>query len=517
MRSQIRSLLLSLLALANSASAQLQLAPLSTFGPNGGGTIRPGDFGYPFLTGDGNRYQRGMAFNPATGHLIIVNRFPLGAETINVIEALTGTNVGTLDVSSPAIGGSASFVYNMIGVAEDGAIYVGNLTTSSSSVQFNLYRWASETDPQTLVYAVGNPGSVTTGGNTRWGDTLAVRGSGTSTEVLLAAQSGTYAAILRPDDSSMAHFSCTPLVTDVPAGGIGDGLAFGSGSTFYGKGSSSAGGPLYLLSYNLGAGTASTLHVYGTESFPGRVAPLAVLPLSNWLAGVEMTAGTAPDLVRLYDITATANSPVLLDRKVVETMTNANSVFAGSAAFGFGTNIYALNSDNGLVAYTIASGTDLLAARVFTDPQSLVVQLTSNAVFKVGADGTAPLGYQWRFNGTGIANATTAQYSIASAQLTNIGSYSVVVTNDYGSATSAVATLYVLASFGNTLVYEPFNYAAGSLLDGQGGWVLNSGGHFTNEAGSLSIPYLAPASSNHVVLRLNGTTRKPFGSYTNGA
>ncbi len=74
---KLTSVAWAVLALAAALPAQaLQLEPLTTFGPNGDGTIRPGDL--PFLTGDGNRYQRGMAYNPTTGHLIIVNRNPIG-------------------------------------------------------------------------------------------------------------------------------------------------------------------------------------------------------------------------------------------------------------------------------------------------------------------------------------------------------------------------------------------------------------------------------------------------------
>ncbi len=111
----------------------------------------------------------------------------MGAETINTIDAFTGASIGELDQSSKTLGGSSSFAYNMVGVAEDGAIYVGNLTTSGTLVEFILYRWDNETSPQAVVYGPANPGD-TIAGNSRWGDTLAVRGSGTSTEVLLATR-----------------------------------------------------------------------------------------------------------------------------------------------------------------------------------------------------------------------------------------------------------------------------------------------------------------------------------------
>jgi hypothetical protein len=511
------SVVLAFTASVTSVLAQLTLNPLSTFGTNNDGTIRPGDFDYTWLTADGSRYQRGMAYNPTTGHLIIVNRNP-GVESINVIDALTGTNVGTLDLSATSLGGADGFVYDQVAVADDGAIYVGNLTTSGALVEYTLYRWESETSLQTRVYGPpnGDPGNGTAG-NLRWGDTLAARGSGLNTEILIASR-GTVAAVLRPTDSSMAAFNSTTLTTDVPGGALGYGLCFGPGTTFYGKAASAAGDPLYHLAYDLNAGTATTLHRYGADQFPGRVGVLAVASASNLLAAIEFTTGTNADRVRLYDIADPTAPPVFLVRNEVAVWTNANNIYSGAVAFG-GKNVYFLNSDNGLAAFTITNDTaPSVAPVIFYEPVSKIIQLTSNNVFTVGADGTTPLAYQWQFNGTNIANATTSSFSVTNATpQTNQGSYSVVVTNDYGAATSAVAVLTVLASYGNTLIHEPFNYAVGSFLDGQGGWVLNSGARIPVADGSLTVPYLARSTGNHVALSANGTTRFPIGAYSQGA
>ncbi len=56
--------------------------------------------------------------------------------------------------------------------------------------------------------------------------------------------------------------------------------------------------------------------------------------------------------------------------------------------------------------------------------------------------GTQPLAYQWFRNGTAIAGATGPYYFIRTASAADSGNYSVVVTNQYGSA-SASYTLYV--------------------------------------------------------------------------
>jgi hypothetical protein len=69
------------------------------------------------------------------------------------------------------------------------------------------------------------------------------------------------------------------------------------------------------------------------------------------------------------------------------------------------------------------------------------VPLTSVVGFTVSATGTAPLTYQWRKNGTNFNGAVTASHVMNNLQAANAGSYDVVVTNAFGTATSSAATL----------------------------------------------------------------------------
>lgn len=79
---------------------------------------------------------------------------------------------------------------------------------------------------------------------------------------------------------------------------------------------------------------------------------------------------------------------------------------------------------------------------IVTQPVSQSVSLGSPATFSVAATGTS-LTYQWQFDGNNIANATDSSYTIASAQNTNIGYYSVIVSNALGTATSSTANLTI--------------------------------------------------------------------------
>jgi|GEM_PF-307023 len=83
---------------------------------------------------------------------------------------------------------------------------------------------------------------------------------------------------------------------------------------------------------------------------------------------------------------------------------------------------------------------------ITTQPQSLTVTEGGAAQFSVVATGTPVLAYQWRKNGAEISGATAATYTISATQLSDAGTYSVLVTNAYGSIPSADVTLTVSAA-----------------------------------------------------------------------
>jgi len=82
-----------------------------------------------------------------------------------------------------------------------------------------------------------------------------------------------------------------------------------------------------------------------------------------------------------------------------------------------------------------------VAPSITTQPASKSVNAGANVTFTVSATGTAPLNYQWRFNGSNISGATGSSYTKNNVQSGDVGNYSVVVSNPAGSVTSANATL----------------------------------------------------------------------------
>ena len=81
---------------------------------------------------------------------------------------------------------------------------------------------------------------------------------------------------------------------------------------------------------------------------------------------------------------------------------------------------------------------------VRVQPRSQTVGEGSNVIFAVVAEGTKPLVYQWRKDGTAITGATLPSYVHSSAEMTDVGGYDVVITNSEGSVTSQLATLTVM-------------------------------------------------------------------------
>jgi hypothetical protein len=83
------------------------------------------------------------------------------------------------------------------------------------------------------------------------------------------------------------------------------------------------------------------------------------------------------------------------------------------------------------------------APTIVTQPAATTVLDAAPGSFSVVANGTAPLSFQWRRNGTDIAGATGATHNFIADFADNGAIYTVVVSNAAGSATSNGATLNV--------------------------------------------------------------------------
>lgn len=141
------------------------------------------------------------------------------------------------------------------------------------------------------------------------------------------------------------------------------------------------------------------------------------------------------------------------------------------------------------------------APGIASQPASRTNFIGTDASFGVVATGTAPLKYQWRFNGLNLAGASTNSYTRTNVQSGDTGNYTVVVTNASGSVTSAVATLTVITNL--LFLYEPFDYPnVGGPVSSNTPANWSYGGTGANDLnvveGNLTYPGLWPSAGNSV-------------------
>lgn len=372
--------------------------------------------------------ERGLAYNAATGRLLLVSR--ASTPQVFVMNADSSADLHQLNLGAGVISGG-TFTMNMIGAADDGAIYVCNLTTSSATTPFKIYRWANDgaAATPTLAYS-GDPVPGGTGNELRWGDTFDVRGAGPNTQILVTSRTGTRAVVFTTSNGS----TFTPHFINVPNLGGGLGASFGADDTFWTK---DFGGPLRQASFNLSTGAGAVLRTHSSPAFPNSIMAIDIGTNLNLLAGIAIET---PDNLKLYDLTTDGSTPVLIETNSFAA-DNDNLNRVGSVDFK-GVRVFALNANNGIVALQILPPP--MPPIISQQPQPQSVAVDGIAGFSVSASGTEPLGYQWWFNNSPIGAATSSDYTRMNVQAADAGNYWVVVTNVAGTVTSAVATLTVL-------------------------------------------------------------------------
>lgn len=290
-----------------------------------------------YLTSDNN--QRGIAYHALSNQVLVVNRS--GGLSVRLLNADTGADAGQLDVSTVVAqaGAEAGFLLNMIGVADDGAIYGCNLAAAAGG-GFTIYRWA-DADPATvptIAYGPDNPLF------SRTGDAFAVSGAGANTRLFAATRTNTQVAVFTTGDG-LSFSANTVDVTTAPGGFAGLGLAAGEGDTFWAK---SAGELLRKVFYDIPNGTNEV-----QAAINGAGGANIAIDNSNEFAAT-ISSGDTPSNVRLSDIRNPSPNAVLLDQEFFGS-DNANGNNTGAVAFDIaGGRIFALDSNNGILALKYA-------------------------------------------------------------------------------------------------------------------------------------------------------------------
>ena len=416
----------------------------------------PGDRTY---IGTGST-ERGLAYDPLSKQLLLASRSP--SESLVALDPQTGAEEYFLNVTGVGATISGSYLgLNLVGVAADGKVYAASKTVNASTYQYIIYQWpdASSNNAPVMVF-IGDPGASAVP-SLNWGDNLTVRGAGPNTQILISPTTGTNVVLLRTLTGSDFLTEVPPAViavSGVPSGFASLGLALGPGTnTFWAK---TAGQQLYLVQFDIAAGTGTVLHSYATVGTSLR--GIAADSQQRWLAGVSVGVATGlADNATLFDISDLVGGPAVLDQELF-TPRNANA--GGNAATAFGDNyLFALDCNNGIKAFLIDTNyvPPLTQPQILVQPQSATVMAGASVGFSVAAVGGG-LSYQWRLNGFPIAGATDKTYSISSALPDFPAGYQVVVSNTVGSVTSTVATLTVIPFFNTAVMTNLWALPAGS-------------------------------------------------------
>ncbi len=155
---------------------------------------------------------------------------------------------------------------------------------------------------------------------------------------------------------------------------------------------------------------------------------------------IVMRLSTTNSASTLWLNPVSENDPSISTEEAATTFTAAG--FALRQNSGMGT----LTLDNLIVGTSFAdvlSDSSPIAPVITVEPSRQMIPRGSNVVFGSHAIGTAPLHYQWQFEGSAIATATNSSLVLNNISLAQQGNYSVVVTNTIGAVTSTPAALTV--------------------------------------------------------------------------
>jgi len=344
------------LIVVQSASAQFTLTASTAFG-GGDGWRSPlevltgdtagtaGGTGYNYL-GAGN-LERGLAFNPVTGNLVLVSRSTAG-NGIRVLSGSTGLDIGFMNQGTAIIAGG-TFTTNMTAIGADGAVYVANLQAVQASPT-RIYRWENESAAAPTVFFSASSNLP------RVGDSFDVTGSGASTlAVLSGGGSFGYSVI----DSTGAVNTVTNFNgAAINTGAFRLGITFaGTANDVWGKQTSS---PLAISNYNSGGNaTLSATDLSANGGAAGETAlDYAMIGGKPYLATIDANNSS----VRIYDVTDPALPVKVAEGRSIPTGTILSGNGNGTASIKWGTineatglaTIYAMSTNQGIQALTFS-------------------------------------------------------------------------------------------------------------------------------------------------------------------
>ena len=526
------------------AGAAIQLNPLWEI-PAGEDTNVFPSYGIP--TG-GNSFDRGLAYNPISGNLIVPTRsggspgyrvLVLSKDRTNnpadPVNAIRELSLANSDPLAPPVflTSGPNFTVMQAGVGDDGAVYVCNLIVSAGQApNFRIYRWQSdavdtvETPNRPYAAFSGNPDS--SGTVVRWGDIMAVRGSGANTRILMGTNTGGVTSVALLTTTNGLDFTST-IIPGALQGAPCRGLTWGppGENSFYSK-SNSASAPIRKTTFTLTPAPAVTATVDSTASSAvtgGLLGPLFYHHASKRIAVLDLTTSgfvagqpwpfNDKDFIRLHDINQTTGavivSPVVATRELTqETLVGTagngnagNGNQSGQVAIGDG-RIFVCSTNKGIQAFTIFDD-NLVSPPVATilPPAGTAVWTRGQLTLTGSATGTPPISFAWLKNDVVIDGQSASTLTLNPVTAADAGAYKFRATNSAGPNTSAAVNITTPASLDTSVLTKQWQLAPGSRP-----W-LNSGdterGMDVNPTlGRMYVVSRSPALSVQVLDSANG-------------
>ena len=204
------------------------------------------------------------------------------------------------------------------------------------------------------------------------------------------------------------------------------------------------------------------------------------------------------DITQLASLSATPLSWTFNWKAPTVTTSTTVTLYGASISGGYG-------GSTGTATLTVTVNPAASGPSITSQPANKTVTAGQTASFSVTATGGAPLSYQWRKNGVNITGAMSSSYTTPATTMADSGStFSVVVTNSAGSATSNNATLTVnAASVAPSITSQPanqtvtagqtasFSVSATGTAPMSYQWKKNG----ANITGAMSSSYTTPATT----------------------
>lgn len=133
---------------------------------------------------------------------------------------------------------------------------------------------------------------------------------------------------------------------------------------------------------------------------------------------------------------------------------------------------------------------------ITAQPQTISVTVSNVATFSVTALGAAPLTYQWFFNTNTPVGGNSNSFTRLNAQVNHAGTYSVIITNNFGAITSSFATLTVSTTVVN---FAQFNLVGFAFTATGGGIIAESSAAYRKVTNALDLANAIDSASIKVI------------------